>query len=421
MQLTNCACTFCSIVPPYLFDELELKSPDAKLRQQIVETRRADALFRETRAALLGNSVMTALAGEAQPLNRLVFDAQQTNDLARKQVLQEGGAIPNDVAVREAYEGAGTTWKFFKDVFGRSSVDNAGRSLVSTVHYRTKYNNAVWNGQQMAYGDGNGVQFNRFTLALDIIAHELTHAVTQFSAGLEYHNQSGALNEHFSDVFGILVKQWSRGQKNPDTASWIIGEGLLGPTINGVGLRSMSDPGTAYDDAAAGLGKDPQPAHMSGFVTLPDTEKGDWGAVHYNSGIANRAFYLAATAIGKPAWEVAGKIWYVALTERLRADADFAKCAKETISVARDYFGNEVGEKVAAAWVGVGVVDTGTGPMSSFPSGALTRLRKKEESGKKAAKKANKGKKKNTAAKRRLPRATRRRTRGRRADNEGSR
>ena len=98
----------------------------------------------------------------------------------------------------------------------------------------------------------------------------------------------------------------------------------------------MSAPGTAYDDLISGLGKDPQPSHMRDYVKLPDTEEGDYGGVHYNSGIPNVAFYRAAVAIGKPAWEVVGKIWYVTLTQRLRADSNFSKCALETISVARD-------------------------------------------------------------------------------------
>jgi Zn-dependent metalloprotease len=389
MRLINCTCAWCSIVPPYLFDEIAERSPDPNMRKYVEDTRRADAAFRATRAAFLGETMMAGLAAvDDQPLRRTVYDARNSNDLARKRVVEEGGKLPADKAVREAYQGAGKTWKFFKDVFDRSSVDNAGLSLVSTVHYRRNYNNAIWNGQQMAYGDGDGVIFNRFTASLDIIAHELAHAVTQYTAGLVYENQPGALNEHFSDVFGILVKHWSRGQKNPAKANWIIGEGLFRPGIKGMGLRSMSDPGSAYDDKASGLGKDPQPKHMDDFVKLPNTEEGDWGGVHYNSGIPNKAFYEAAVAIGAPSWEIVGKIWYVTLTERLRADADFAKCAKETISVARDYFGNEVGEKVAAAWVAVGVVKAGTGPMASFPSGALTRIERKGKSAKRSRSRA---------------------------------
>jgi Zn-dependent metalloprotease len=315
-----------------------------------------------------------SLAAVKRPLRRVVFDSEDSNDLARKQVLVEGGRVPADDAVREAYAGAKTTWDFYNQIFQRSSVDNEGLTLVSSVHYRRKYNNAVWNGQQMAYGDGDGVIFERFTKSLDVIGHELTHGVTQYTAGLKYESQSGALNEHFSDVFGVLVKQWSLKQRNPKTAGWLIGEGLFRPSINGKALRSMSEPGTAYNDPASGLGKDPQPAHMRGYRQLPNTEAGDYGGVHINSGIPNHAFCLAAQAIGKPAWETAGKIWYVTLTERLRPDADFEKCAKETISVARDFFGNEVGEKVASAWVAVGVIRAGIGPMASFAAAAIRRI-----------------------------------------------
>jgi Zn-dependent metalloprotease len=373
MTSSMCRC-FCSIVPPYLLKELGAKSDDPQVRQAVAETRATDRKLRAVRASLLGNTLMKGLAPEAAPLKRRVFDCQHTNDTARRQVLEEGGRLPSDIAVKEAYAAAGTTWKFYHDLFDRSSVDNAGLTLVSSVHYRRDYNNAVWDGHQMVYGDGDGIVFERFTKSIDIIGHELTHGVTQFTAGLDYSNQPGALNEHFSDVFGILVKQWSRRQRDPSRASWIIGEGLLKPTIHGVGLRSMSAPGTAYDDRVSGLGKDPQPSHMRDYVKLPDTEDGDYGGVHYNSGIPNVAFYRAAVAIGKPAWEVVGKIWYVTLTQRLRADSNFSKCALETISVARDYFDNDTAEKVSAAWVSVGVITAGIGPMASLSRGNIRRL-----------------------------------------------
>jgi len=376
MQLQSCACHWCSIVPPYVLDRMQSSSnPDVRRSAEV--TRSADAVFRTTRANIMAATPMSklALAAEPAPLKRVVYDSAHTNDLARTRVLEEGGELPDDDSVREAYAGAETTWKFYNQIFQRSSVDNDGLTLVSSVHYRQNYNNAVWNGQQMAYGDGDGVIFGRFTRSLDVIGHELTHGVTQYSAGLQYAGQSGALNEHFSDVFGILVKQWSLNQTNPQTAGWLIGEGLLLPQINGKALRSMSDPGTAYDDEPSGLGKDPQPAHMRSYQELPDTQDGDHGGVHINSGIPNKAFHLAATAIGEPAWQTAGKIWYVTLTERLRPDADFEKCAKETISVARDFFGNDVGEKVAAAWVAVGVTEAGTGPMASLTPAAISRIR----------------------------------------------
>ncbi|SQI22331.1 Extracellular minor metalloprotease precursor [Salmonella enterica subsp. arizonae] len=135
----------------------------------------------------------------------------------------------------------------------------------------------------MVFGDGDGEIFNRFTSSIDVVAHELTHGVTETEAGLIYFGQSGALNESLSDVFGSLVKQFHL-QQTAGQADWIIGEGLLAKGINGKGLRSMAAPGTAYDDPL--LGKDPQPAHMQNFIKTRE----DNGGVHLNSGIPNRAF-----------------------------------------------------------------------------------------------------------------------------------
>ena len=282
-----------------------------RVRQAVAETQAVDRTLLATRASLLGSIQMKGLASHPAPLLRRVFDCENSSDIARRQVLEEGGSIPNDIAVKKAYVGAGETWEFYHDLFGRSSIDNAGLTLVSSVHYLIHYSNAVWNGHQMVYGNGDGVIFDRFTKSIDIIGHELTHGVTQFTAGLTYSWQSGALNEHFSDVFGILIKQRSLGERDPARASWIIGEGILKPNIRGVGLRSMSRRELLMTILNSGLGKDPQPSHMRDYVHLADTEETDHGGVHYNSGIPNHAFYLAAVAIGEPAWEVAGRIWYV--------------------------------------------------------------------------------------------------------------
>ena len=149
-----------------------------------------------------------------------------------------------------------------------------------------------------------------------------------------------------------MVKQWSLGQ-TVDQADWLIGAQILAPGFQGRALRDMANPGTAYDDPR--LGKDEQPGHMRDFVQTTD----DNGGVHINSGIPNRAFVLAAKAIGGRSWDVTGKIWYVTLTERLTASADFAKCAAETVSVARDLFPQDlsIASRVAQAWVDVGVID----------------------------------------------------------------
>ena len=236
-------------------------------------------------------------------------------------VRSEGDPASDDVAVNEAYDGAGATDDLYRDQFRRDSIDGRGMRIDSTVHYGVQYDNAFWDGAQMVYGDGDGELFERFTKSIDVIGHELTHGVTDSEAALEYHDQPGALNESFSDVFGSLVKQRERRQSAAE-ADWIIGEGLFTASVRGVGLRSLRAPGSAYADPV--LGNDPQPAHMSGYDASPD----DNGGVHVNSGIPNHAFYLAAVSIGGFAWEKAGRIWYVALTERLRKSSDFAAAAE---------------------------------------------------------------------------------------------
>lgn len=272
--------------------------------------------------------------------------------------MNEGDKLSKDLAVREAYEYSGITWDFFYNLFKRNSIDNNGMTLTSSVHYSESgggFDNAFWNGNQMVYGDGD-VLFGRMTQALDVVAHELTHGVTQFSAGLPYEGQSGALNEHFSDVFGAVVRQRHENQTNPVTANWLIGDKLM---KNGQALRSMAKPGSANPD-------DPQPGHMKDYVHLPNTAEGDWGGVHINSGIPNRAFYLAAKAIGRPSWEVAAEIWYIVLTQRLKGATTFTKCAYETVSVARDFFDDATAAKIAQAWLEVGILNAMDGPLATL-------------------------------------------------------
>jgi Zn-dependent metalloprotease len=195
--------------------------------------------------------------------------------------------------------------------------------------------------------------FTGFTRSLSVIAHELGHGVIESAGGLVYAGQSGALNESIADVFGALAEQHSRGQR-ADEASWLIGEGIFTDAVEGVALRSMAAPGTAYDDDV--LGRDPQPAHMRDFV---DTTS-DNGGVHINSGIPNRAFHLAATTLGGFAWERAGRIWYDALSGgAVKPTADFAAFARVTLDTAAREYGEESEEHAAvrSAWIGVGVME----------------------------------------------------------------
>ena len=348
-NMKGCPC--CFIVPPHMLQRLAM-SGDPALAETAGRTLRLTQSLVAFRAQL-STGALSPAALKRQGLRRQVFDCAGTSDLPGDLVRSETDTNPNrDRAVNEAFDNAGTTWDFYNKIFGRGSVDNNGKTLVSSVHYGENYDNAFWSGQQMVYGDGDGVIFQRFTSALDVIAHELTHGVTQFTAQLAYQDQSGALNESMSDVFGSMVKQWALGQ-TVDQADWLIGAAIMAPGFKGRALRDMANPGTAYDDPR--LGKDPQPGDMKDYVQT----EADNGGVHTNSGIPSRAFVLAAKAIGGNSWEKAGKIWYVTLAERLTGTADFAKCAAETVSVARDLFPEDssIAAKVAKAWADVGVLE----------------------------------------------------------------
>ena len=266
-------------------------------------------------------------------------------------VRREGDPPTSDTAVNEAYDGLGDTFEFFLEVYGRNSIDDAGMPLRGVVHFGEQYPNAFWDGQRMVFGDGDGSTFGVMTGSLDVIAHELGHGVTEKEAGLEYWGQSGALNESLSDVWGSLVKQYKLSQ-DAAAADWLIGRAIWTPNIQGDALRSLREPGTAYDDPL--IGRDPQPATMDGYVeTIRDN-----GGVHINSGIPNHAFYLAAMDIGGFAWEETGRIWYEALRDpALRPDAGFSAFARLTLVAAERLHGqgSSQANAVRDAWDNVGV------------------------------------------------------------------
>jgi len=225
----------------------------------------------------------------------------------------------------------------------RNSIDGRGMRLDSFVHFGRKFNNAFWDGAEMVYGDGDGELFVGFTDSIDVIAHELTHGVTQFATpgGLDYEDQSGALNESISDVFGSVVKQWTLNQTVTD-ADWLIGAGILAPSV-GKALRSMKEPG----NTSVTWEGDDQPASMDRYVV--------GGDVHTNSGIPNRAFFLAATALGGRSWEKAAPIWYQALP-MLQQNATFKDAAVATINAASNLFGDAERSAVESAWTEVEVL-----------------------------------------------------------------
>lgn len=329
MSTRNIHHSTCSVIPDHILRHIAQHADD-DVRETIAETQLHTTLIVRDRIATLLNQRAQARSPEKK---RLVYDASNKTALPGKLVMTERKkTVTRDVEAREAFDGAGDMYDFLKKNFQRHSIDGRGMSLISTVHYGKHYTNAMWTGRQMVYGDGDGKIFTRFTVARDVIGHELAHGMTQSESGLEYHDQSGALNEHLSDVLGILFKQWYLGL-GPSESDWVIGEGLFAPGIKGEGIRSMKAPGTAYDDPL--LGKDPQPDHMKNYVHGAE----DNGGVHINSGILNRVFYLVAFEMEDYAWKGAGKLWYRTSTESLFPKAGFQDFANATVAMAGSMFG----------------------------------------------------------------------------------
>jgi len=348
----------CSFVPPYLLHHLASLATDSPVAAP-ARTLDVDARLRGLRAAPPARLTVLSPAGPAAVgAQRVVHTAAGTEQLPGAVARTDDAPPTGDAAVDEAHDSSAQVWDLFAEEFGRASVDGAGTTLSVTVHYGQDYDNAFWDGSQLVFGDGDGQVFDRFTKPMDVMAHEFTHGVTQFSAGLTYQGQSGALNESVSDVFASMTKQRSLGQE-AGAADWLIGEGLFRPGVKARALRSMLEPGTAYDDPQ--LGRDPQVGSMADYVDTAD----DNGGVHLNSGIPNRAFALAATAVGGHSWERTGKVWYDALTGgQVDAGTDFQGFAAATVASAQRLFADDatVAEHVRAAWQQVGVLTAADGP-----------------------------------------------------------
>lgn len=339
----------CTFIPPWLAERVD--GPDQALRDETLRARRAA----ETRTA-----AAPPASGAAA---WTVHDAGSTTRLPGTSARSAGDPASGDVAVDEAAVGIEATLAMFAEVLGRDSHDDAGAPVSLTVHYGSAYNNAFWDGTQLVFGDGDGRVFERFTKPVDVLAHEFSHAVVEHTAALVYRGQSGALNESVADVFASCLKQRLRGQEAGE-GDWLIGEGIFAPSIRARALRDMAAPGTAYDDPE--LGADPQVGHMDDYVVTT----ADNGGVHLNSGIPNKAFQLAAVAIGGATIEGAGRIWYDALVGGgVPAGADFAAFAAATVAAAGEH-----ADVVRDAWAQVGVesaTSAGTPVPDAAPAGRL--------------------------------------------------
>jgi Zn-dependent metalloprotease len=357
----------CGIIPPYILEAIARNGTPSQ-RAAARQTLALDAQIRARREARpLARSAWIEAAAARE--HRLIYLTGNTTALPGTLIRSEGQGASGDISVDEAYDHFGATFDLYWDVHRRNSYDNNGADLIATVHYGIHYSNARWDGTQVVFGDGDPTIFNRFTLAIDVAGHELTHGVIGSTARLGYHDQSGALNESVCDVFGSLVKQRWLGQ-SANEADWLIGAGMFAPGINGVALRSMRAPGTAFHDPLLVHplrldGKDPQPDHMSRYVNLPNDSAHDSGGVHINSGIPNRAFFLVATALGGNAWDVAGNIWYRTLLDsRLRANAQFQDFATLTAVIANERSGRPLSGRGTMS-ASTAILCTWSGPVRS--------------------------------------------------------
>jgi Zn-dependent metalloprotease len=374
------------VVPPYMMEGVlrnALSPGDVNTAERTTRTTRARHALQTLQTDNVLRTARVGLSETARPLRqaarvvrfaeglaaveaafpprvqRTVFDARHRQRLPGVIARAERDPPTGDLEVDEAFEGLGDTFAYYSEVLSRDSIDGRGMPLRASVHFGVRYDNAMWDGRQMIFGDGDGITFERFTITVDIVGHELTHGVTEHEASLAYWGQSGALNESISDVFGSLVKQYKHKQSAKD-ADWLIGADvvtglkILAPDLNGEALRSMKTPGEAFNDPRLG-GKDPQPGHMDDYVH----GMADNFGVHANSGIPNRAFYLVATALDGNAYEDPGEIWYQALSSPLlRPNANFRSFAQITQAVADREFGPTSREAAAVqeAWNTVGIL-----------------------------------------------------------------
>jgi hypothetical protein len=345
----------CTFIPPWLAERVD--GPEQAARDQALRAGREVAARTAVHEQVVGAPAWT------------VHDAGSRTTLPGTPVRRAGEPHTGDDAVDEASTGIEATLAMFAEVLGRDSHDDAGAPVSLTVHYGSRYNNAFWDGTQLVFGDGDGRVFERFTKPVDVLAHEFSHAVVEHTADLAYRGQSGALNESVADVFASCLKQRLLGQDAGD-GDWLIGQGIFTPSVRARALRDMAAPGTAYDDPE--LGADPQVGHMDDFVVTT----ADNGGVHLNSGIPNKAFQLAAVAIGGSAIEGAGRVWYDALVGGdVPSNADFATFAAATVAAAGEH-----ADAVREAWAQVGV-EPATAVGMPVPAGSRSRLRVERSGG----------------------------------------
>lgn len=337
----------CFYVPQHVIDHIARNARqlgmDPEPAQRTAVASQAQRQARQDRAAA---TTLEALTGPRPGKgDRQIHDDENTWNFDVTLVRGEGDPDHALVNVNDAYDGVGATREFYRQHLNRDSIDNAGLTLTVNVNYGVQYLNAFWDGTRMVFGNGDNLIFKDFTADVDVCAHEMTHGVTQYTAGLVYADEPGALNESFSDVFASVVDQLAH-DKDAGEHNWLIGEEIMADQLYGEALRSMAHPGTAYDNPI--IGKDPQVGHYANYVP--------GGDVHINSGIPNRAFYLTAIELGTIP---AARIWYNTLLN-LWPYAQFTDaayvCAEQARILARDgKVARNAAQTVRSAFRAVGV------------------------------------------------------------------
>jgi len=346
----SCACF---AVPKKLLSHLADIADDeddrCRLREQVQHTQ-----------ALRGRRAEATLCRRdppkgVKPLQRSVFTAGGATFLPGTLLRDEDDPPTRDRIADEAYDNVGIAMTFFAEVFKRDSIDNKGMRVDVSVHYGNRYVNAMWTGEQMLVGDGDGRTVRNLAGSLGIIAHEFVHGVTQHlvAGGLgvvrmpgmppQLKGEAGALNESFSDVFASMIKQWHRGQ-TVDQADWLMGEDILAPHV-GKAVRSLKDPG----NRKITWSQDDQIRDYRKYLPTHDT--------HAAAGIASHAFYRAARELGGHSWDALGPVWLKGF-DKLRARATFLDAAHATVGVAASLHGkaSSTHKAVKDAWRGAGVL-----------------------------------------------------------------
>jgi Zn-dependent metalloprotease len=265
-----------------------------------------------------------------------------------------GTTSSRESAAVDAQYGTNETWDYYHDIHSRNGIFGTGKGSFNRVHYGQNYVNAFWDGTKMTYGDGNGTSYGPLT-SLDVAGHEMSHGVTENTAGLTYSGESGGLNESTSDIFGTMVEFYADNLGDP--GDYLIGEQF--DLARHQGFRRMDEPssdGASYDCYTPLAGQDD---------------------VHYSSGIGNHFFYLLAegsgartiggvahdsptcngstiTGIGRDA---AQRIWYRALTVYMTSSTNYSGARTATLNAARDLYGagSTQYSTVGAAWSAVSV------------------------------------------------------------------